>query len=336
MRRRKNRAAACRRRGADDDRPSVKAGRSAATPAPGDSAGAPAVPPPSFDIVRVEPTGDAVIAGLAEPGATVELMSGDEAVATAEANERGEWAMALLEPLAPGPHDLAIRTTSPDKATVTISDQRVAVMVPETPTEEPLVVLNTPDAPSTIVQLPEPPPAPPAPAAGTETVVAAAPAPEPKKTEVAAAPAARAPDGRPLRRRRRSEPRSTETPAETNRTRQTAVDETKVGRGDAPGASSARREKAAAARPRAASRPRETGPKTPPRGARGDAERAPRSRPSRRPKPEVVDAAAAGRGAGTRGRSRPEPPAAVAVAEPEPQPAAEPAPEAERPCRRSW
>ncbi len=141
---------------------------------------------PSFDIVRVEPTGDAVIAGLAEPGSTVELMSGGDAVATAEANDRGEFAMALLEPLAPGPHDLAIRTTSADKATVMISDQRVAVMVPDSPNEEPLVVLNAPDAPSTVVQLPEAPPA----KAETpkETVVAAAPAPEAKETVVASAP----------------------------------------------------------------------------------------------------------------------------------------------------
>ncbi|MCB1487157.1 MAG: LysM peptidoglycan-binding domain-containing protein, partial [Bauldia sp.] len=134
---------------------------------------------PSFDVVRVEPTGDAVIAGQAEPGSTVELMSGGDAVATAEANERGEWALALGEPLAPGPHDLAIRTTSPDKSTVMISDQRVAVMVPESPTEEPLVVLNAPDAPSKVVQVPEAP---------KETVVANTPEVKPEETVVASAP----------------------------------------------------------------------------------------------------------------------------------------------------
>lgn len=144
--------------------------------------GSPAPLVPSFDIVRVEPTGDAVIAGQAEPGAMVELMRGDEPIATAEANERGEWALALLEPLPPGSHDLSVRTTSPDESTVALSDQRIAVMVPESADEEPLVVLASPDAPSTIVQLPDVAPEAPAP---EETVVAAAP--------VAAAPA----DGEP-------------------------------------------------------------------------------------------------------------------------------------------
>ena len=149
-----------------------------------------AEPPPSFDIVRVEPTGDAVVAGQAEPGATVELMSDGKPIATAEANELGEWALALLEPLPPGSHDLAIRTTSPDKKTVALSDQRVAVMVPEKPTEAPLVVLNTPDAPSTIVQLPESPAEPAKPTSQPEeTVIASAPAATPAPEEKAAAPA---------------------------------------------------------------------------------------------------------------------------------------------------
>ena len=37
---------------------------------------------------------------------------------------------------------------------MTLSDQRVAVMVPDKTTEEPLVVINTPDGPSTVLQLP--------------------------------------------------------------------------------------------------------------------------------------------------------------------------------------
>jgi nucleoid-associated protein YgaU len=133
---------------------------------------------PSFDIVRVEPTGNAVIAGLAEPQATVELLDGAEALATAEANERGEWAMALEEPLPPGTHDLAIRTTSPDKTAVTLSDQRVVVEVSEGATEQPLVVLNEANAPSKVMQVPAAPEASvgpeiaAAPSAGSETEAA--------------------------------------------------------------------------------------------------------------------------------------------------------------------
>ena len=111
---------------------------------------------PSFDVVRVEPTGDAVVAGVAPPGATVELMDGTETLATVVASPSGDWALALEEPLPAGQHDLAIRATSEDDQTVVESEQRVVVLVPEESGEEPLVVLNAPDAPSAVLQLPAP------------------------------------------------------------------------------------------------------------------------------------------------------------------------------------
>jgi nucleoid-associated protein YgaU len=123
---------------------------------------------PSFDVVRVEPSGETVVAGLAAPKAKVEILDGSNAIATAEANETGEWAMALDKPLPPGTHDLAIRTTSEDQKTVTLSDQRVAVSVPEKGSDV-LVVLNSPDAASKVLQVPENP-------AGQQT--AEAPQPE--------------------------------------------------------------------------------------------------------------------------------------------------------------
>ena len=112
-----------------------------------------------FDIVRVEPTGEAVVAGLAGPGDTVELMDAGAAIAKAVANDRGEWAMSLDSPLKPGTHDLAIRTTSGDKKSVAISDQRVAVSIAESKKENPLVVLSTPDGPSKVIEMPKAPPA---------------------------------------------------------------------------------------------------------------------------------------------------------------------------------
>ena len=93
---------------------------------------------------------------------STKLVDGASTVATAVASGTGDWAMALEEPLPPGQHDLSIRTTSKDDATVTLSDQRVAVLIPETAAEEPLVVLNTPDAPSAILQVPAAAPEPPA------------------------------------------------------------------------------------------------------------------------------------------------------------------------------
>ena len=131
------------------------AGTGGESPAKAPPAVASASVMPTFDIVRVEPTGDAVIAGVAAPGATVEVLDAGKPVAKARANENGEWALALDRPLPPGTHDLAIRTTSQDRATMTLSDQRVAVAVPDKPTEEPLVVINTPDAASRIIEMPK-------------------------------------------------------------------------------------------------------------------------------------------------------------------------------------
>ena len=137
--------------------------------------GAPVVP--SFDVVRVEPTGETVIAGQAEPDAKVELLDGTTTIATAEANERGEWAMALDKPLPPGPHDLAVRTTTKDQTVATLSDQRVTVSVPEPGSKDVLVVMNAPDAASRILQVPDgTPPAPVVAGTPSEQAAAAPPA----------------------------------------------------------------------------------------------------------------------------------------------------------------
>ncbi|MCY4333866.1 MAG: LysM peptidoglycan-binding domain-containing protein [Litoreibacter sp.] len=51
---------------------------------------------PSFDVVRIDPTGAAVIAGSAEPGARVRLMAGDEVVGEATADASGKF-VALFD-----------------------------------------------------------------------------------------------------------------------------------------------------------------------------------------------------------------------------------------------
>ena len=62
--------------------------------------------PPGFDIVRVEPSGEAVMAGVAEPGAEVSVMTRDGVVAQTGADDRGEWVVVLEEPLEPGDHEI--------------------------------------------------------------------------------------------------------------------------------------------------------------------------------------------------------------------------------------
>lgn len=140
---------------------------------------------PSFDVVRVEPTGEAVVAGLAAPKATVEVLDGSTTVGKGEANERGEWAIVVEKPLPPGTHDLSIRTTSPDGKTQALSEQRVAIEVPEPGKGDALVVLNAPDAPSRVMQVPGGEKSAPGVAKSQEQQVATA---EPSQTPAGTAP----------------------------------------------------------------------------------------------------------------------------------------------------
>ncbi len=80
-------------------------------PAPGaEVATANAAPPsvkPAFDVVTVEPTGEAVIAGRAAPNAKVELRDAGKTVAEATADASGQFVM-IPPTLAPGGHSLSL------------------------------------------------------------------------------------------------------------------------------------------------------------------------------------------------------------------------------------
>ncbi|MFM7344863.1 MAG: LysM peptidoglycan-binding domain-containing protein [Tagaea sp.] len=84
---------------------------------------------PSFDVVRVSPTGEAVIAGRAAPDATVIILSGDKELGRVVADGRGEWVFVTVEPLGPGAHELRLRVEGPD-GTAATSERNVAVVVP--------------------------------------------------------------------------------------------------------------------------------------------------------------------------------------------------------------
>ena len=84
---------------------------------------------PAFDIARIEPTGDAVIAGRATPGATVELLLDGEHHDQAVADQSGQFAMVPTR-LPPGDHQLTLRSRAPDGKQAT-SKQSVAVAVVE-------------------------------------------------------------------------------------------------------------------------------------------------------------------------------------------------------------
>jgi nucleoid-associated protein YgaU len=94
---------------------------------------------PSFDVVRVEPDGRAVIAGRAAPGAEVELRSRGQVIDRVQASRRGEWVAIPAEPLAPGDQQLSAVATDGGTAPVE-SDQVVVVAVPGSTSPAPAAV----------------------------------------------------------------------------------------------------------------------------------------------------------------------------------------------------
>jgi nucleoid-associated protein YgaU len=80
---------------------------SATKPNPKSAPVAAALPAPQFDIVRVEPDGDTVVAGRAAPGAKVELRDDERALASVAADDSGQFVI-LPEPLTAGSHHLRL------------------------------------------------------------------------------------------------------------------------------------------------------------------------------------------------------------------------------------
>lgn len=146
---------------------------------------APATPPAaqpkasaegSFDVVRVEPSGDLVVAGRCAPDCAVALLANGRPHDEAKADAGGQWAMTP-KPLTPGDYQLGLRTRDAAGAE-TVSRQTLTVVVPQPPSKDVLVVLNDPEAPSKVLQKPDASPA--APSQPPAAAVAQAPAPSPK------------------------------------------------------------------------------------------------------------------------------------------------------------
>lgn len=96
--------------------------------APPTAAAAPEVKP-SFDVVRVNPQGDAVIAGRAQPEASVTVLDGDKPIGSVTADKRGEWVLLPDRPLAGGDRELSLSATTPGGGTAE-SEQVVVLSIP--------------------------------------------------------------------------------------------------------------------------------------------------------------------------------------------------------------
>ncbi|MGO4572732.1 LysM peptidoglycan-binding domain-containing protein [Microvirga sp. 2TAF3] len=108
---------------------------------------------PSFDIVRVEPNGESVIAGRAAPGATIELLRDDQVHARGVADASGLFAITP-PPLPVGSHQIALQSIAPDGKR---QRSRESVTVAINGNARPLVALTAPDKPTVLLSNPEPP-----------------------------------------------------------------------------------------------------------------------------------------------------------------------------------
>ena len=134
---------------------------------------------PYFDVVRTERTGEAVIAGRAAPGATVDLMREGERLDRVVADESGDFVM--VPPRLPaGSYELTLNARLPD-GTVASSKQGVTVTINEVRASSGAAQSRTEYVPETASPA-TPPPRPPLKAARLQENAASQP------TQVAAAP----------------------------------------------------------------------------------------------------------------------------------------------------
>lgn len=86
--------------------------------------------PPTFDVVRVNHQGNAVMAGRAHPSSTVEVLDGENVFGTVTADIRGEWVFVPAKVLEVGEHKLGLRMLVKDRDPV-LSEHIVLIQVPE-------------------------------------------------------------------------------------------------------------------------------------------------------------------------------------------------------------
>ena len=141
--------------------PAVPAVSPASAPAPVDKAQTQtALVGPAFDIVNVDPSGEAVIAGRAAPNEKVELRDAGKTVAEATADGSGQF--VIIPPaLAPGDHSLSLAANTDKGQPATSSPVAVSVPAAEAKTA---VAAGSPEAKPTVAAvLPANPTAPPSP-----------------------------------------------------------------------------------------------------------------------------------------------------------------------------
>jgi len=85
---------------------------------------------PSFDVVRIDPKGNMVMAGRAQPGVVVVILDGDKEIGRVTADARGEWVFLPTTPISPGTRQFSLRAPGPGGKELN-SEKVVVMSVPE-------------------------------------------------------------------------------------------------------------------------------------------------------------------------------------------------------------
>ncbi|MEO2038349.1 MAG: hypothetical protein ABGW90_06575, partial [Martelella sp.] len=109
---------------------------------------------PTFDVLRVEPDGTAVIAGAAEPLGVRAVKAGDTVVASSSVGDTGDFVAIIETPLTPGDHLIYLDVTMPDGRTAR-SLQTATISIPETPDGDLLALITEPGKASEIIATPD-------------------------------------------------------------------------------------------------------------------------------------------------------------------------------------
>ena len=86
---------------------------------------------PSFDVVRVTPNGETVIAGRAAPHQSIHILNNGKKVSSGTTDDSGHFVITLAPPLSHGSSDLSIQAISKDGTTLNTSKQHIIVSIPE-------------------------------------------------------------------------------------------------------------------------------------------------------------------------------------------------------------
>ncbi|WP_410822726.1 LysM peptidoglycan-binding domain-containing protein [Methylobacterium oryzisoli] len=108
---------------------------------------------PSFDVIRIEPEGDSVIAGQALPGAEVEILRNGEVFARTTADPAGNFALTP-PPLPAGSSEITLRSVAPDGTRLAGAESAVVALAPDR-RGKPLVAMTAPGRPTEVLSRPD-------------------------------------------------------------------------------------------------------------------------------------------------------------------------------------